>query len=804
MRTLVLLLLGALIRVTTPAVATWLLNSDGYSSSGYIRANPIHGDPTLVMHGVWPPTLIPGGGAFNGGVFDGKQFLWLVPFTANGVVRVDRGTGQMTLFDGWPFGLTLGPAAFIGGVCDGRYVWLVPATANGVVRVDVESGVMQLFDSWPLGVSLAGLAFAGGVFDGQSIWLVPYGASAVVRLDPATGLMTHFDAWPAARGTFVGGVFDGQFIWLVPHASNDVIRMARDSGTMTLFSSWPSGLTRGGFGFAGGVFDGSSVWLVPCTADGVVRITTQTGDMTLFNAWPPSLVRGSAAFVGGVFDGRFIWLVPRTANGVVRVLASSGEMTLFATWPVGLTLGNSAFEGGVFDGHSVWLVPRTANGVIALQPNDLGGPSETESFTGSGGTETGTDSSSRTRSSSARSRSPSTTVSADRTRSNTAASPSQSVSPLRTRTRQLTSSTGSASVSRRLEVSPSASASSRTIPAAPTTSASRSDVRSLSESQSLLTLSHSASCCAITATSAFSSSSLSASLSTEQRQPRLPNEKTVAHLVGDATITWTYVAGVAFPTSVASGGRSMAVVRQLSCSEPAEEEEPGWTTNPLVLRVGRGGPRATASRGAVVGALFVLYPLSACVICGAFAVHWRKLGSAHSRGMARAMSLPKRLVYITRLPFALAAAGQILGIVAVQGAIPLLQDAVAFDLATDVVLCVLSGAMPVATATVAIWHSTGGRLRGEVIPLPPSAAISLWGLTWLEPLLTGGCKWTSTATVDGARDPRHHAYGGLYAEYRTRCAWFLMCSPRRWRPRYPPFGRPPEPFATSSRAYCSC
>ena len=137
------------------------------------------------------------------------------------------------------------------------------------------------------------------------------------------------------------------------------------------------------------------------------------------------------------------------------------------------------------------------------------------------------------------------------------------------------------------------------------------------------------------------------------------------------------------------------------------------------------------------------------------------------------MSLPKRLVYITRLPFALAAAGQILGIVAVQGAIPLLQDAVAFDLATDVVLCVLSGAMPVATATVAIWHSTGGRLRGEVIPLPPSAAISLWGLTWLEPLLTGGCKWTSTATVDGARDPRHHAYGGLYAEYRTRCAWFL-------------------------------
>ena len=79
---------------------------------------------------------------------------------------------NMTLYKGWPSNLTLGSYSFQGGVFDGRNnVWLVPSTADGVIKIDRSSGAMTNFNSWPVGLTRGGYAFQGAVFDGTGYLL---------------------------------------------------------------------------------------------------------------------------------------------------------------------------------------------------------------------------------------------------------------------------------------------------------------------------------------------------------------------------------------------------------------------------------------------------------------------------------------------------------------------------------------------------------------------------------------------------------------------------------------------------------
>ena len=70
----------------------------------------------------------------------------------------------MTAYDGWPANVSnIGNDAFAGGVFDGQSVWLVPYNADAVVRVNVTDGGMAALNGWrsDLASSVGNYAFGG-------------------------------------------------------------------------------------------------------------------------------------------------------------------------------------------------------------------------------------------------------------------------------------------------------------------------------------------------------------------------------------------------------------------------------------------------------------------------------------------------------------------------------------------------------------------------------------------------------------------------------------------------------------------
>ena len=351
-----------------------MINQVGIGASAApLCPNPLYA-VNLTAPCKWPIGFVTGvQNMYFGGVFDGTD-LWMAPAAASayGVARINRTTGNMTLYNAWPANLTLGIKSFFGAVFDGEDIWLAPHEANGFVRVNRTTGNMTLYNAWPAGFVRNSLIFVGGVYDGDSIWGIPYDANGLVKLNRTSGNMTLYNAWPSnltlTGGNFGGAVFDGDFIWLVPRSVNGLVRFNRTSGNMTLYKSWPSGLT--GFAFFGGAFDGrNSIWLVPHGAtNGVVRVDRTTGNMTLFMAWPPGTGSG---FLSAAFDGLMLWMVPDTASGVVRLDTSSGNMSRYNNWPTNVTTPTYPFSGAIFDGQSIWLTPRNSNAVVKIESGRL-------------------------------------------------------------------------------------------------------------------------------------------------------------------------------------------------------------------------------------------------------------------------------------------------------------------------------------------------------------------------------------------------------------------------------------------------
>lgn len=362
----------------TVGVPSFRFTSDGLGfsvlRSGVSTVNcPIlQNEVNITGYGTWPAGFVQGPAAFYGGVFDGSS-LWLVPFDAADVIRIDTLTGNMTRHYDWPAGFVKGSGAFYGGTFDGTFVWLAPSTADRVLRIDPKTGAMVGFKDWPSGFVKGASAFAGAVFDGSAVWLIPSMADRLIRIDPVSGNMTGHKNWPSGFTPsgmgFYGGVFDGSGIWLVPGNADRVIRLDTSTGNMTDYLDWPSGIVRGAFGFVGGVFDGASIWLVPYTADRVVRINASNGNMTGYRNWPSGFGKGLDGFSGGVFDGTSIWLVPYKADRLVRLDPSTGNMTGYANWPSGFPKPTRTFIGAVFDGSAVWMVPGEADLVMKVSSN---------------------------------------------------------------------------------------------------------------------------------------------------------------------------------------------------------------------------------------------------------------------------------------------------------------------------------------------------------------------------------------------------------------------------------------------------
>jgi hypothetical protein len=182
------------------------LNSDGLGHSAAVPYRPLANDVKLTGYGTagdvtqWPAelALIDDAAGFAGGVYDGAGGLWMIPLMANSVVKVDTTSGEMTVYDSWPDGFALlGDifAGFTGGVYDGAGgLWMIPFGADAVIKVNTTSGEMTMYDSWPDGFTFFYSAgFMGGAYDGAGgLWLIPTEADSVVRVDTTSGEMTAY------------------------------------------------------------------------------------------------------------------------------------------------------------------------------------------------------------------------------------------------------------------------------------------------------------------------------------------------------------------------------------------------------------------------------------------------------------------------------------------------------------------------------------------------------------------------------------------------------------------------------------
>ncbi|QUG42773.1 cadherin-like beta sandwich domain-containing protein [Psychrobacillus sp. INOP01] len=361
--------------VSTVAAATNILSQDGIGYSGSIPENEVVGT-TFTGYQTWPNGFTKGSTSFAGGVYDGTN-IWMIPYNANELVKVNPSTGEMTGYSNWPAGFTKGSNAFAGGVYDGANIWLIPYSANQIIKVNAITGDMTGYSSWP-GGSKGSEQFIGGAFDGTNIWLTPYSGSRLIKVDTTTGEMTSYNSWPSGTSLgsypFYGSVFDGTSIWLIPNGADQLIKVDPATGDKTGFNNWPSGFTKSADAFWGGVFDGTNIWLIPYNATHLVKINTTTGEMTGYNGWPSGFTKGSGSFAGGVYDGTNIWLVPMSANMLVKVNAATGDMTGFNNWPSGFTKDSSAFLGGVYDGENVWMIPFAADRLMKFgESSDLSG-----------------------------------------------------------------------------------------------------------------------------------------------------------------------------------------------------------------------------------------------------------------------------------------------------------------------------------------------------------------------------------------------------------------------------------------------
>eukprot|EP00759_Apiculatamorpha_spiralis_P020527 PhF_6_TR25832/c0_g1_i2/m.36488 len=121
-------------------------SQDGYGASGTITYfRHTYENLTMVKYSNWPSGFTKTGSKFEGAVFDGTC-IWMVPLTANRVVRLNTSTGEMTGFNNWPSGFVLPARVFSGGVYDGTSVWLIPHNDDHVMQIRISDGRMTAYE----------------------------------------------------------------------------------------------------------------------------------------------------------------------------------------------------------------------------------------------------------------------------------------------------------------------------------------------------------------------------------------------------------------------------------------------------------------------------------------------------------------------------------------------------------------------------------------------------------------------------------------------------------------------------------
>eukprot|EP00759_Apiculatamorpha_spiralis_P046688 PhF_6_TR42924/c0_g1_i6/m.65100 len=348
----------------TIALASIIRNQDSMGYSGYIGATPITGTPKFTMYTEWPTSFTKGTDAFMGSVYDAdRNALWLIPFSATHVVKMDVDTGVMTTYNSWPSGFTKGTLSFVGGSFDGTTLWMAPYYATAVVGINAITGVMTKYDAWPSGVAIGGTgAFTGTTFDGTKLWLAPNQADRIVSVDVSSGAMVGYNTWPsgfsAPGAKFIGAIFDGTYVWMCPVASNQIVRVTPSDGSMVGYGTWPVSITFNGADlFLGAVYDGSNIYIIGSGILYLFRFNIASTTMTVAAVLPTS-------YYGGVFDGANIWLIPPTLPYIARYSISTGAIQRWT--PPFDTQTSPMFFSGAFDGKTVWFIPRNADRLLRI------------------------------------------------------------------------------------------------------------------------------------------------------------------------------------------------------------------------------------------------------------------------------------------------------------------------------------------------------------------------------------------------------------------------------------------------------
>ncbi|WP_146762337.1 hypothetical protein [Paenibacillus contaminans] len=92
--------------ISTAAAAATISSQDGIGYSGSIPRNEVAGT-AFTGYQSWPSGFTKGSSAFAGGVYDGTS-IWMIPYNANELVKVNPSTGEMTGYSNWPAGFTKG------------------------------------------------------------------------------------------------------------------------------------------------------------------------------------------------------------------------------------------------------------------------------------------------------------------------------------------------------------------------------------------------------------------------------------------------------------------------------------------------------------------------------------------------------------------------------------------------------------------------------------------------------------------------------------------------------------------------
>lgn len=352
-----------------------VFNQSGRSYSGVVNSSPLGEEIEMTAYGQWPDGFTKPVQAFSGAVYDG-EYIWMVPYRADLLIRFHPETGQMDEYAAWPAGFDPGPdhfanGAFFGGVFDGKSIWLIPSDANMVVQFNPETGEMRGYDDWPDGIT-ANYKFSGGYYDGESIILIPHSSGALVELNPATGKMTGYRNWPdglqwGANGlAFASSVFDGENLWMLPYEANQIVKFNTLTKEMQGYDEAPAGVNLNSPSFIGGAYDGERIWMAPLTTDYMLAINATTGQMSKYEIWPAGEQPIPSSYNSMFYDGEAVWLIPYNQNAFMRVDPNTGEATLHGNWPEEFNKDLSSFFASVSDGEHLWAIPFSADQVVRV------------------------------------------------------------------------------------------------------------------------------------------------------------------------------------------------------------------------------------------------------------------------------------------------------------------------------------------------------------------------------------------------------------------------------------------------------